>query len=105
MTAYIVSNVDVFDRDKYGHYQELAVPTIKKYGGEILSRGGAAEILEGHLPANRIVLIKFKDMDAARAFYNSPEYTEARGRREGASDFNMMVFDGVENDVEPGAGN
>jgi len=45
MPGYIITNAEVFDKDAYGEYGKLAPDAIAKYGGEFLTRGGAAEIL------------------------------------------------------------
>lgn len=94
MAGYIVSNVEVFNNDAYGEYGKLAPDAIKKYGGEFLTRGGAAEVLEGGWQAHRVVIIRFDSVDQAKAMYNSPEYQAAKEKREGAADFNMMVVEG-----------
>lgn len=94
MAGYIISNVEVFNSDAYGEYGKLAPDAIKKYGGEFLTRGGAAEVLEGGWQAHRVVLIRFESVEQAKAMYNSPEYQAAKAKREGAADFNMMVVEG-----------
>ncbi len=95
MPAYIVSNVEVFNTEAYGEYGKLAPDAIKKYGGEFLTRGGAAEVLEGGWEAHRVVIIKFDDVEKAKEMYNSPEYQAAKVKREGAADFNMLVVEGI----------
>ena len=94
MPAYIITNAEVFDTDAYGEYGKLAPDAIKKYGGEFLTRGGKAEVLEGGWTAHRVVLVKFDSVEKAKAMYNSPEYHAAKATREGAADFNMMVVEG-----------
>jgi uncharacterized protein (DUF1330 family) len=37
------------------------------------------------------VVLEFPSMDAARGFYNSPEYLAAREARAGVSDFDMLL--------------
>ena len=59
-----------------------------------LARGGKTERLEGREPG-RIVVIPFDSMDAARAFYDSPEYAKARVAREHAAVMNMIIVEGV----------
>jgi len=44
-----------------------------------------------------MVMVEFPDMAAARAFYDSARYREARARRAGATEFfNMVVVQGVD---------
>ena len=90
MAGYIISNVEVFDNDAYGEYGKLAPDAIKKF----LTRGGAAEVLEGGWQAHRVVIIRFESVEQAKKMYNSPEYQAAKDKREGAADFNMMVVEG-----------
>jgi uncharacterized protein (DUF1330 family) len=39
--------------------------------------------------------VEFPSREAAKAFYNSVEYTEAKEKREGAAEFSMIVVEGV----------
>lgn len=94
MPGYIITNAEIFDADAYGEYGKDAPAAIAKFGGEFLTRGGAAEILEGNWQPHRIVVVKFDTVDDAKAMYNSPEYQSARKKREGAADFNMIVVEG-----------
>jgi uncharacterized protein (DUF1330 family) len=94
MPGYIITNAEVFDKDAYGEYGKLAPDAIAKYGGEFLTRGGTAEILEGNWEPHRIVVVKFDSVEQAKAMYNSPEYQAARDKRIGAADFNMIVVEG-----------
>jgi uncharacterized protein (DUF1330 family) len=52
-------------------------------------------VLEGEWQPNRIVVLEFPDADAARRFYDSPEYRAARALRAGAAAMNVIVVDGV----------
>jgi uncharacterized protein (DUF1330 family) len=76
MVAYAMVHIDVNDADVYAKYAELAGPAVAKYGGEFLARGGECCHMEGKGRA-RNVIIRFKDMGTAKAFYNGPEYQEA----------------------------
>jgi len=42
------------------------------------------------------VILEFPDMDAARAWYDSPAYLEARRLREGASTGSFIAVEGVD---------
>lgn len=95
MTAFVIARVNVTDPDKYENYKALAPAAIKKYGGEYLARGGAVELLEGPAEDRRVVVLSFPDMDAARGFYNSPEYQAAKKEREGAADGQFIIVEGL----------
>lgn len=94
MPGYIITNAEVFDNEAYGEYGKLAPDAIEKFGGEFLTRGGAAEILEGDWEPHRIVVVKFDSVEQARNMYNSPEYQAAKKKRFGAANFNMIVVEG-----------
>jgi uncharacterized protein (DUF1330 family) len=61
----------------------------------VLVRGGEFEVLEGPWTPSRIIVLKFKDRAAAKAFYASETYSHARTLREGAGVMRMIVVDGV----------
>ncbi|WP_169568667.1 DUF1330 domain-containing protein [Sneathiella limimaris] len=94
MPAYMVATITVTDPEQYEQYKALAPIAINKYGGEYLTRGGEMETLEGPEQTQRVVLVKFNDMDTARAFYNSPEYQRAKAAREGAATGQFVILDG-----------
>ncbi len=95
MAAYIVVRMDVTDADRYELYKADAPAAIAKYGGTYLARGGATETVEGDDETRRVVILQFPDMDAARAFYNSPEYTAAREKRAGAAEGQFVIVEGL----------
>ncbi len=95
MPAYGIALVDVTDPAKYQEYSKLAGPATAKYGGKFLARGAVDSIIEGKAPYNRVVVVEFPTVEAAKAFYASPEYGEARARRKDAADFNMLIVQGA----------
>jgi uncharacterized protein (DUF1330 family) len=58
-------------------------------------RGGAVEVLEGDWQPNRVVILKFPSIEAARAYNDSPEYSAARAKRQGAAIMRMVLVEGV----------
>ncbi len=96
MAAYVIADVKVSDPEQYKQYSALTPEAVRVAGGEFLVRGGDSAVLEGQWEPSRMVVVRFKDMAAAKAFYDSALYTEARGKRQGATErFNMIVVDGV----------
>ncbi len=76
MSVYAMVHIDVENAEEYAKYAALAGPAVVKYGGEFLARGGDCVQMEGKGRA-RNVIIRFKDMATAKAFYHGPEYQEA----------------------------
>jgi uncharacterized protein (DUF1330 family) len=95
MLAYLIAQVRVDDPDSYKQYAVRSPAIIAKYGGRILARGGALEILEGTSLRQRVVIIEFPSMDAARNFYYSPEYQEAKQLRMPGSDAQFLIVEGI----------
>ncbi|MGH1361790.1 MAG: DUF1330 domain-containing protein [Burkholderiaceae bacterium] len=96
MAAYIIADVKVTDPEQYKQYGALTPAAVAAAGGEFLVRGGQVGVLEGGWDPTRVVVIRFEDMPAAKAFYDSALYTAARAKREGATEyFNMIVVDGI----------
>ncbi|MCG8490671.1 MAG: DUF1330 domain-containing protein [Sneathiellales bacterium] len=94
MPAYMLARVNVKDPAQYEEYKKLAPIAINKYGGKYLTRGGEMETVEGPEETMRVVIVEYPDMDAVRAFYNSPEYQKAKAAREGAADGQFVILDG-----------
>lgn len=95
MAAYVVARVKVTDPEKFKGYQALTPGAIAAHGGKFIARGGDVTTLEGEPETNRVVLIEFADMAAAKRFWDSPEYDEARQKRIGAAEFQAFIVDGV----------
>ncbi len=94
MPAYSVAIMDVTNPEKYQEYAKLAVPAVAKYGGRMLFRAGNPTVMEGKFGYSRMAVVEFPDVEAAKNYWNSPEYQEARKKREGAADFNLTILEG-----------
>lgn len=94
MSAYIIVDIDIHDSAQYDQYRKLVSPTLTAYGGKFLVRGGAAETLEGDWRPRRIVVLEFPSTEKAKAWWDSPEYSEARAIRQRAAHTRMIVVEG-----------
>jgi uncharacterized protein (DUF1330 family) len=74
MPAYFVAEIEVLDPEGYKPYIAPAGASITQYGGRFIARGGTTELVEGGPEPKRVVITKFADIEAARRWYNSPEY-------------------------------
>jgi uncharacterized protein (DUF1330 family) len=95
MSAYVLVDVDVTDAEQYDRYRPKAAASVEQYGGRYLVRGGASEVLEGDRVPHRLVVLEFPDADAARRWYHSPEYREAKATRAGAATGSFVLVEGV----------
>jgi uncharacterized protein (DUF1330 family) len=95
LSAYVLVDVDVTDAEQYDRYRPLGAASVEQYGGRYIVRGGASEVLEGDRVPNRLVVLEFPDADAARRWYHSPEYAEAKATRAGAAVGSFVLVEGV----------
>ena len=96
MTAYVVFIRDEMnDQAAYDRYLQLGVPTLAPFGGEILVANGAHEAFEG-ADFDGSVVLRFPDMAAARAWYNSPGYAQFKDIRLGATSGRAVLLEGVD---------
>ena len=81
MTAYILVDLDIFDRAGYGEYPPKVGPLIQKHGGTLSHRISELEVLEGDWKPSRIVIIEFPTRMQARAFLDDPDYQPIKAIR------------------------
>jgi uncharacterized protein (DUF1330 family) len=93
-TGYILVEITVTDPAGYEGYRQAVAPLIARYGGIYLVRGGQTETLEGN-PANRIVVLQFPNVDAARSFYNAPDYRAIIGLRTASATSRLILVEGA----------
>jgi uncharacterized protein (DUF1330 family) len=96
MPAYMIVTAKVHDRERFiAGYGATAAALIPQFGGEYLLRGPGAECLEGSFGEGAsMVISKWPDRAAARAFWNSPDYAEVKKLREGLADVQVLLIDG-----------
>ncbi len=75
MAAYLVGNFKVTNVDGFTEYRNLVGKTIADHGGEYVVADAKSVPMEGD-PAHLSVVLKFRDMDALKGWYDSPEYQE-----------------------------
>jgi uncharacterized protein (DUF1330 family) len=94
-SAYIIANVTVTDPQQYEEYKKWSSAAMQAHGAEVCVRGGKVEVIEGDWQPDRLVLLKFPSVEAARTFDASPEYGKARAARQGAAIMRMVLVEGV----------
>ena len=92
---YILANITVTNPEQYEEYKKLSSQAMKVHGAEVCVRGGKVDVLEGDWKPERVVLLKFPSVDAARKFNDSVEYGAARKSRQGAAIMRMVLIEGV----------
>ncbi|MDP9376491.1 MAG: DUF1330 domain-containing protein [Actinomycetota bacterium] len=96
MPVYLIADGRAADPSKLEEYRRVNAELIPRFGGRYLVRGGEHEVLEGDWSPGRLVIIEFPDRDAARNWYDSPEYAGLRAQRHKHAETNMVLVDGLD---------
>lgn len=94
MAAYLYGNIQIHDMALYEQYRAQVPAIIAHYGGRYLVRGGAVEVVEGDLSAQRQVILEFPDMTSLKAFYFSKEYAPLIAIRQRAATGSIVLIEG-----------
>ncbi len=94
-SAYVIANVTVTNPAQYEDYKLWSSAAMQAHSAEVCVRGGAVQVVEGDWTPDRLVVLKFPSLDAARRFEASPEYGKARAARQGAAIMRMVIVEGV----------
>jgi uncharacterized protein (DUF1330 family) len=97
MPAYMVVTARIADREAFiSGYGAAAASLVERFGGRYLLRAPGAELLEGGFGEGAsMVISEWPDKDAARRFWNSPEYAEAKKLREGIADCQVLLIEAL----------
>ena len=95
MAAYVIADITVTNSDGYAAYRPLVAASIAQHGGKFIARGGAVEALEGGWAPQRVVILEFPSMAAARTWYDSPDYQAALKIRLANSTGRVVMTEGI----------
>jgi uncharacterized protein (DUF1330 family) len=95
MKGYVIANVHVTDPGGYEGYRSQTAAIIAQYGGRFLVRGGAVEVREGDAGIGRVVVLEFPSVEAARIFYDSPEYRAIVPARQANAESSLFIVEGA----------
>ncbi len=90
MTGYVVANYDITNQEGYQAYLQTVAPTLTSHGAEILAADYETEVREG-APGRVTIVIRFDSPEAARGWYESPEYQEIVHHRTDNSDGFLVI--------------
>ena len=95
MAAYVIARVKVTDPTRYQTYVQSTLPTIAKFGGRFMARGGQTVTFEGPEETRRVVILEFPSLEQAQAWYTSDDYQTVKKLRVGAAEGGFLAVDGV----------
>lgn len=76
MIAAVTIHDDAHAQKRYENYVAGGVVSLGKYDAEVLASDEAPALVEGALPGQKIVVIRFRDRAHFDEWYNSPEYQD-----------------------------
>lgn len=89
--GYVVIDTEVHDPEAYADVLANIPAAIEAHGGRFVVRTSDAEPIEGGWAPKRLVILEFDNLDAARGFINSAEYTALSDIRRRAANFNSKI--------------
>lgn len=93
MPALVLVEVSIHNPELYQEYKKHTLATIQKFGGRFVVRGAKTESLEGDWNPERLVILEFPDVQTAKDWWSSTEYTIAKNIRYQAADSKMLVVE------------
>jgi len=95
MAAYIVAVCEITNiSDELKEYAAKSAEITAKHGGEYIVRGPASEVVEGELLMGKsIIITRFPDMEALKAFHHGEEYAAVKHLREGTGTYDIALFE------------
>jgi uncharacterized protein (DUF1330 family) len=93
--AYVIANVRIEEPVRYEDYKRMVPGTLAAFGGRFIARCGKVDVLEGDWRPERLVILEFPSVERARAWWNSPEYAEARSLRQATSTGTLLILEGL----------
>jgi uncharacterized protein (DUF1330 family) len=96
VTAYVIAQLRIHDPARFDRYVAGFMPVLTKYGGRLVATDGEPEVMEGPWRGDRVVVLAFKDRDAAKAWAASAEYQEIAKDRWAAAETILLLVQGVE---------
>lgn len=86
---------EIKDAAKMDEYRSHVAPTVEKFGGRYLVRGGPFEVVEGTYQPVRLAMLEFPSMEQARRWYDSEDYRELKQPRLAATVSNGFFMNGA----------
>tara|TARA_B100001123_G_C14618235_1_gene752703 strand:- start:29 stop:316 length:288 start_codon:yes stop_codon:yes gene_type:complete len=95
MSAYVVLQVNLKNKEGFKEYVEKVPEIIKKFNGKYLVRAGEFKTMEGKWDFTRNVILKFPSYDRAMEWYNSDEYKTIKQLRLDNTEGNLIIIKGA----------
>ncbi|QFG20666.1 DUF1330 domain-containing protein [Actinomadura sp. WMMB 499] len=94
--GYVILTEAIKDQEAMDAYSRASARALIDGRAKVLSVDTRPEVLEGGWHGDRTVVLEFESVEAARAWYESDAYGEARPLRLAAADSNVVILSGFE---------
>ena len=95
MSVYVIASLTIKDAVRFEDYKRTVLPSMEKYCGRFVARGGPIHVLEGEWPRERLIIGEFPSMERALEWWASPEYAEPKALRQATADSELVIVQGV----------
>jgi len=94
MSAYMISQVTVTDKEKFENYLGKTRTLAAKYGARPIAIGAQPKMLNGESDGHQMVfVIEFETMEKLDTWHNSDEYQALVSLRDEGSDQRMVAYE------------
>ena len=94
MSVYFIAQITIHDHETYKRYLDGADAILARHAGEVVVVDDSPSILEGRWPCTRTAVIRFRNEDDPKRWYESPEYQDLVQYRHQASEANIVLVQG-----------
>lgn len=91
--AYVIGHITIKDAQKWANYRNQVPATLEPFGAELVFRGRRIEVFDGEHAHTDVVVIRFPDEGAARAWRASPAYQALVPLRRQAADVTLLAYE------------
>ena len=92
--GYLIAQVTVTDPLAFALYAKVAGELLRASGARQILDPASAIVAEGN-PRARTVIFEFASFDAAKAFWNSPDYQASIALRRDAAQGDFILVEGA----------
>ena len=94
MSAFLICDVTVNDRDALDEYLRLSQNTLAPFGGKFHVQAGKVDVIEGYWNPKVMIVAEFPSMEKAHEWYASDDYAKALEVKPKALDRKMILVQG-----------
>jgi uncharacterized protein (DUF1330 family) len=94
--AYVIARVGPHDHDGIKAYLKQLRPILTAFGGELILQCRPKEVLLEGMDAKRMLaVLRFKNAEQAKRWFESDEYREAKQLFMRSAEVSMTLFEGI----------